>query len=836
MPGLRSVEHRASTAGRGASAWLRLSLGKHELTVSSRSQAPLSPHLLNLRPGLVPPPSSPSVPPPPRVGGALRGVDFLSHLTPSFALPLRPGASWLEHHPKWRLLSLYTLLEFGWLVAAIIWNGVVYVYFQLANEAYALGRAVGQDLAEFGHAVALVFSVPFRLVVPQTVAVTVTRRRLVWQPSAQVSFFFVMALIVTLPLKGIATWAEVKAREGSVTDLAAQAVGNLRAGSASLSSGNPGLAELDFKRASQTFSQALSLLGGLPDQVLGLLDKLPGTPQRLVAANHLLQASQAVSQAAATAARTWAQVVDSSATQPTDLGAQVAALQLGLQNLKPELDHAIAELKAVDASSLPPALGGSIASLQNQLDQLEGLVAQAFTLPSFLSQVVASKAPKRYVVLFQNSSELRPTGGFMGSLALIELASGKVSQVQIPGGGPYDFQGSLHQVIRPPEPLRLARGTWQLQDANWFFDFPTTAHKVLWFLKASGGPDAQGVVALTPDLVLKLLQLTGPLSMPQYHLTLTADNFMRETQLQVEVTYDHAANRPKQFIADVAQSLMQRLIDVNESSRVQLLALVEQGIAQRSLQVYLTEPELQANVLAYGWGGEVRQVPLDYLALVRTNIGGGKTDAVTDEQLRHEVEVQPDGKLIARLEFTRQHQGSSADLFEQRRNTDYLRFYVPEGSTLLTADGFTPPPAVDFKPVPEGATLDQDLVSVEQQPVQDQSTSGLRVTTEFGKTVFAGWVAVAPGESQTVHLSYQLPFTLQQESTFQDLRRYSVYFQRQAGVRPMDFTSTLKLPENWRVRWQESSATLVPQPDGLQFTSDWSQDEYYGSVLERLAG
>ncbi len=762
----------------------------------------------------------------------LPSLNFLTYLTPSYQASRHLRGAFLEHYPVVRLLSVFTVLEVLWLLLALVWNSTVYLYLRLFSEVGAVGQEVWVDLKSFGGVVLVVFAAPFRLLLPERVAVTVVRHEFRWPAVSQLAFFVVMALVITLPLKGIATWATVSAREGTVLELATKAVGNLRAGGQQLESGNATLAELDFKRASETFNQALGTLGTLPNQALTILNSLPGTPQRLVAANHLLAASQAIAQAAATAAHTWSEL--SAKRAVTDFGTQVALFQAGFSELKPQLDQAIAELSQVEPGSLPPNLGGAVASLQNELNHVEALISQAFSLPGFLQQALASTTPKRYVVLFQNSSELRPTGGFLGSLALVELQNGVVKQVQIPGGGPYDFQGSLKQVIRPPEPLRLVRGTWQLQDANWFYDFPTSAQKVLWFLKASGGPDAQGVVALTPDVVLKLLELTGPIDLPQYHKTLTAENFMRETQLAVEVEYDRTSNRPKQFIADLAPVLLQRIINLKPEARLGLLSVVEEAIRQRSLQVYFTEPELEANARSYGWAGEVKQAPLDYLAVVRTNIGGGKTDAVTDEVVRQEVEIQPSGELISQLTLTRTHSGSKADLFEQRRNTDFIRFYVPAGSTLLSADGFTPPPPENVLPVSQAAQLDSDLLAVEQEPSTD-AASGLRVTNEFGKAVFGGWLAVAPGETRTIHLSYQLPFSLKSESSLQDLRRYSVYFQRQAGVKPVDFTSTLKLPTGWRVRWQESSSELTPVEQGLEFKADWMQDEYYGVVLERTA-
>jgi hypothetical protein len=818
--------------------WWKVEIAGSKPKMEGRVQAALSPHVLNLRPNLVA--SASIINQKAQAKTQLRHykhprIDFLELTLPNYKLS---GASlWrsLSRFPKLRQLSIFTILEILWLPLSFLCNAALYGFFNIAAEAYAIGREIKADVLVFAKAVSIVLGIlfrPLRGLLPQKILLAESQR-LTWPALGQVGFFLFIALIITLPFKGFDLWQKVTASEGKVIELAQSAIGNLKSGGEQLTSGNPALAEIDFKRASDNFTQALNVLGGLPDRMLGVLDKLPGTPQKLSAANHLLVASREVSQAAALAAGVWRQVVDESTGQPIDLGARVTLLQNTLIELKPHLDIALSELKKVDSTSLPPELSMSVLALQNEVDGLEALVGQAFTLPGFLQQVLASPTLKHYIVLFQNSSELRPTGGFMGSLAFVEIENGRVKQMQIPGGGPYDFQGSLRRTISPPEPLRLVRGTWQLQDANWFFDFPASARKVLWFLQESGGPEVQGVIALTPDLVIEFLKLTGSVSLPQYDKVLTADNFMRETQLAVEIEYDKKLNKPKQFIADLAPILLQRILELSIDKRVELAQLLERGITKRSLQVYLTEPELQANVSAYGWSGEVKKTPLDYLAVVRTNIGGGKTDAVTSDKVRHNVEITKNDELIVNLEFTRTHQGSKSDIFEQRRNNDYVRFYVPFGSQLISGLGFTAPPAEHFRAVPEKAELDNDLLQIEQNPSVDLG-SGTRVTQEFSKTVFAGWLNVAPGETKTVRLSYRLPFTLKSESNWQDLRRYNVYFQRQAGVKPVDFVSTITLPLDWRVRWQEGSSTLIPKASGVEFKSEWMRDEYYGVVLERL--
>ena len=125
----------------------------------------------------------------------------------------------------------------------------------------------------------------------------------------------------------------------------------------------------------------------------------------------------------------------------------------------------------------------------------------------------------------------------MGSLALMDIDRGQIKRLEIPGGGPYDFQGQLTAQVAAPEPLRLIQPVWQLQDANWFPDWPTSAEKIMWFLNKSGAPTFDGVIAVTSDVMEDLLMVTGPIEMNEYGLTIDSDNFWYVTENQVENEY-----------------------------------------------------------------------------------------------------------------------------------------------------------------------------------------------------------------------------------------------------------------------------------------------------------
>jgi len=811
--------------------WLELNINGSKIKVTGRIQAKLSPHVVNLRPGLLP-----SELPLSQVASTKVVIKDLPQLD---FLELRDTYQtfWSDVYgilsvrwPKIANLSLVLVLDILGAIVDLAWRLSLYFFLRLADEAIAISQAVWHDTREFGRIIKLVLTFPLRPVlkfVPARANVDFSQK-MAWK---QLGAFIVLALLLVAPFKGFATLRSWTSREGVVKDLISQAVEHFRAGGENLQSGDTALAESDFQKATDTFTQALQVLGDLPTRATDILSKIPGESRKLASVNYLLSASREISEAAVVTSNGWQEI--SSSSDSSDFNNKLIVIQRTLTQIKPHLVSALAELKKVDIESLPPELKPQVNLLVSELNRLESLLDTTYNVPDFLQSIFSQPEAKTYAVVFQNSSELRPTGGFMGSLAFVTIKDGQVQDLNIPGGGPYDFQGSLQKSIISPTPLHLIRSNWELQDANWFFDFPTSAKKIIWFLNESAGPQTSGVVALTPDIVIDLLKLTGPIDLPQYHKTITADNFMFETQAAVELEYDKLANRPKQFIADLAPLLLAKTMELSNDKKIELASVLERSLYTKSLQLYLTDKTLQNKLLAFGWGGEVKFTNSDYLAIVRTNIGGGKSDAVTSDKVRHQVELLPTGDLVVNLEYTRIHQGNSKSIFEGRRNVDYVRFYVPQGATLIQATGFTPPPADYFRPVLPESALDDDLQAVEKSE-QIDAPSGTRITEEFGKTVFGNWLSVLPGETHTVSLSYRLPFTLGNNSTWQDLRRYTVHFQRQAGVKPLDFESVFKLPLGWRVRWQQGSEDINIINNGFKMIGDWGRDMYYGAVLERM--
>ncbi len=820
--------------------WWQLFIDEGEIKLSGREQVKLSRHVINLRSAIDRRKTSSASLSSKEVINTRPEINFLKPFDKNnyslYGFIKKLGLIW----PTGRDLSLWLVLEIIIWLMDLFWLLGLTLLFKLHQEFCWLMRSVGQDIKLFFNIVQSVIQVPFLLIKIKTGQrykryFSIANKNSLVKLSAwrQAIFFLILAFVVILPLKGVATWQNLNNRGYELINLTNSGFQGLEKAGSLIAAGNSQLAQEQLILAKESFEKAQASAQGLNGELSGLIGKLPLAAGKLEAARLIISASQEITEAAVLAANTLTELNNLETNGIFNLTSSLNILSQATTDIKLRLSKASQHLNQVDVSSLPADYNKALTIVRQQLTELEVNLNSILSVPQLLRQLLVTNELRTYVIIFQNTSELRPTGGFAGSLALIALENGEVRSIDIPGGGPYDFQGSLSKIIRPPEPLRLVRGTWQLQDANWFFDFPTSARKIMWFLKESGGPETHGLVALNSDVVIELLKITGPIELSKYGKVLTADNFMRETQAAVEIEYDRNINRPKQFIADLAPELFIRLLNLEGGDLVKLSALVNASLLNRGLQLYSTDPNIQAQFIKLGWAGEIQTTPTDYLAIVRTNIGGGKTDAVIKEKIRHHLEISPTGELIVRLSLTRQHQGEARDTFESRRNVTYLRFYVPAGSQLLATQGFTPPPLNYYRPIPEEAEDDIYLKLIEKEIVYD-IFSGTRITEEFGKTVFANWLSVSPGEKKTVELVYRLPWKLKPGPTWQDLRRYAVLFQRQSGVKPLDFVSEITWPENFRLRWQESSRQPYLSNNKMEFRSDWQQDDFYGIILEKM--
>lgn len=234
--------------------------------------------------------------------------------------------------------------------------------------------------------------------------------------------------------------------------------------------------------------------------------------------------------------------------------------------------------------------------------------SKIFELKNFSSRLgtlLGVDKPMKYLVLFQNNMELRPTGGFIGSFALISFDKGRMTEIVV--NDVYSADGQLKGHVDPPEPIRihLGEGGWFMRDANWDPNFPDSATKIEWFLDKEINQKVDGVIAIDLSFVKSLLKISGPLNLSDYGKTITADNLYVNIQEEVESNFFPGSIKKASFITALAKQLITEVETLPKDKYFALLKEIYVALEERHFQFFFHDTNAQESIINLGYAGNI---------------------------------------------------------------------------------------------------------------------------------------------------------------------------------------------------------------------------------------
>ncbi|MFA6512133.1 MAG: DUF4012 domain-containing protein [Patescibacteria group bacterium] len=481
----------------------------------------------------------------------------------------------------------------------------------------------------------------------------------------------------------------------------------------------------------------------------------------------------------------------------------LGALDAGEESLATAEYHLSIAQKAfndIPDSGLIGPLADISAELAEQFPLIEDVIDNALPFTRILPHIVGYPDGITYLFLLQNNQELRPTGGFIGTYGILDIASGQVNEFSTDNVYNLDEAAQPRVTREAPEPLQayLAADKWFFRDVNWSPDFPTTAQDALALYAEEdlNAPDIDGVIAITPVLLKDLLGITGPITVDGVEFT--EENALEELRFQVDkgfVARGEVGNERKGIIGSLGQELVTKLENLPQAEWPGLWSVFIKNIEERHILLYVKDPKVQAVLHDRTWDGSLRATANDYLHIVDANLASLKTDSVMERNIVHNVDLDSGEATVS---MTYHHTGEFTSLISRYRT--YVRTYVPFGSELLESSGF--------------ATNDK---LHNGQPTE--ATTG----AAHGYTVFSGFVSIEPGESITTTLRYALP-----DELVRRMRKdgYELTVQKQAGLERTTLTSTIKLGKTI-AHATPSNAVESKENDTVTFSTAFDEDQFF---------
>ncbi|MBI4991806.1 MAG: DUF4012 domain-containing protein [Candidatus Harrisonbacteria bacterium] len=473
-----------------------------------------------------------------------------------------------------------------------------------------------------------------------------------------------------------------------------------------------------------------------------------------------------------------------------------------LGNLGPEFKNQVTSL-----SSLTPELSSLSGLLEKNYIPLSLNIYRTRDFLDGLIALLEYPGDKHILLIFQNQTEMRPAGGFIGSYGDLTINRGNLKDVKV--DDIYNADRQLNLKLIPPLELRGITKTWGARDANWFFDFPTSARKVTELLEQAdlhylNGIRFDGAIAINTKVLGTLIDSAGPIRLANYNLTLNRQNFLQELQYEVEAGRDKKPGQnPKKILSALTPLLLEKLNNLSETQKDVLVEKIKNHFLEKDIMIYFKDFDLQNFVENLGVAGEVAHLPRnfsgDYLAIVNSNIAAGKTDAFIDQKIKLQSQISAEGKIINDLVISRMHNGQNEkDWWYKVNNKNYLKILVPEKSKLAYVQGNDPPPAVNAADY-SSYEYDADLQAVEKTAVFIDKFK-TQVEREFGKVSFGTWSNTPAGKTKNLKISYENGVKLSVRSGMP----YEFIFEKQSGSDSMlDYSVTAPPGYHWKESGKE---------------------------------
>ena len=423
-----------------------------------------------------------------------------------------------------------------------------------------------------------------------------------------------------------------------------------------------------------------------------------------------------------------------------------------------DIDQAGKSIAKINPNRYPKKVGklilrDKIINIKDQFEGMTELFVNAKPLIKRLPEILGSREEKTYLILYQNDKERRATGGFLTFYAVFKVRNGKMNIYR--SDDIYSLDASIADHPKaPPEILTYHKGVSQfyIRDSNLSPDFVQSIKLFESLYQKSGAKvPYDGIIALDSKILVDMLTIFGDVDVNGIRFSAKIDQ--RCDCPQAIYTLFDLVDRPvgyfrdnrKGILGDLMYKLFYNAIGFSPSKYWgTLMQTMFKNLEEKHILVYFNDSATQKSLEQLNFAGRIRDYKGDYLHINNVNFAGAKSNMFVNES----IDSKTNGlDREVTINFVNPYPASDCNLERgglclNATLRNWIRFYVPQGSKLVSLKG---------------------------------STKKVQTYDELGKTVFEGFLEIVPKGQGAVIVKYTLPPNV-------DTKNYSLLIQKQPGV------------------------------------------------------
>jgi len=391
--------------------------------------------------------------------------------------------------------------------------------------------------------------------------------------------------------------------------------------------------------------------------------------------------------------------------------------------------------------------------------------------------------PKNYLVLFQEPTIPRSTGGFIGAYAILSFDKGKI---EFSGDNIFALEEIFLEKIIPPDPLQSISDKWSFHDSNWFFDYPSSAQKILsFYLSTEKKPLLDGVIVVNSSILRDILEIIGPITINDHNLIIDYNNYNSFFKNQIREGAKLAPMREEELFPVFLETLQTKLRRASPEVLSQIPDVLANAFIKKEIQLYVTDDKLEYFFDSLGWTGRIEEGQDDYLAVVFNLFNQNFSEDIRHKEIKLKTNFISDGQIINTLTINIPPYDSTDWLQET-----YLKIYLPKGITIKGAENCYLKKNKNtlsyYKKL--GYKEDEDLSLIEKTKIRNENLE-IEIYEEGGKTVVATWTKLS---ARPFKLIYKLAVD------WTDFSSWRLKVQKQSGQN-VKFSYQLIMPDDVKI-------------------------------------
>jgi len=474
---------------------------------------------------------------------------------------------------------------------------------------------------------------------------------------------------------------------------------------------------------------------------------------------------------------------------------RIAFLTESVEGLIPYLDQIEAKIaliqnamEQIDPSRYPEEFKGfqlksNIIKTKDTINESYKFIKDGKPVIGKISWLLGKDSPRKYLVIFQNEGELRPSGGFWTAYSTLAVKNGKVA----PGiaSNIYDLDDKINSKIPAPRLLKsyhINVPYLNLRDSNLSPDFPTNGQIFLeQYYKAMGKKDQfDAVIAIDTNLLVDMVKILGKLDTRVGTFTAEPDKRCNGCP-QIIYEMQWMSGRPRNYIEpnrkDFMNPLMSSLLaNIMGSEKTKMPSIIEAGlknINEKHVLFYFPDEEMQKIGNLANITGKIVDVEknIDYFHLNDANFASAKSNIFITQKIKHDITIK-NGVVEHKVSVTYENPAPASNCNLEKGDLclnaaqyrDLFRFYVPIGSKLIKMTG-------------------SEVETVEYE--------------ELNKQVFEGFY----GNKYALNAKSSIKTSVQYTSGVTVDSNYTLLLQKQPGTKAVEYELTINGEEQPTFQW-----------------------------------